>query len=198
MILFPFKTIFLKSSLSRKTIVTNLKENTYLSDANFNKSETQKVLFYGEISEFDFSLETLNKKSNLVSFIQGKILGIENDLYLSIQFGAFKYRRVYTLMLLVICSLLATNIYYCLQSPHGFNYPEEFYQQYGYDYSEFLFNLTTPISLCLSSLTLLLLLYIVSITNKFFKQTANSINYLNELFQSHLVTALEVPLVFRQ
>jgi len=169
-----------------------------LSDANFNKSETQKVLFYGEISEFDFSLETLNKKSNLVSFIQGKILGIENDLYLSIQFGAFKYRRVYTLMLLVICSLLATNIYYCLQSPHGFNYPEEFYQQYGYDYSEFLFNLTTPISLCLSSLTLLLLLYIVSITNKFFKQTANSINYLNELFQSHLVTALEVPLVFRQ
>jgi hypothetical protein len=198
MILFPFKTIFLKSSVSRKQIETNLKENTYLSDANFNKSETQKVLFYGEISEFDFSLETLNKKSNMVRFIQGKILGIENDLYLSIQFGAFKYRRVYTLLMLVICSLLGTNIYYCLQNPHGFNYPEEFYQQYGYDYSEFLFNLTTPISLCLSSLTLLLLLYTVSLSSKFFKQTSNTIHYLNELFQSHLVTAIEVPLVFRQ
>jgi len=198
MTIFPFKTIFLKSSLTRETIATNLKENTYLSDANFNKSETQKVLFYGEISEFDFSLETLNKKSNMVRFIQGKILGIENDLYLSIQFGAFKYRRVYTLMLLVICSLLATNIYYCLQNPHGFNYPEEFYQQYGYDYSEFLFNLTTPISLCLTSLTLLLLLYTLSLSNKFFKQTSNTIHHLNELFHSHLVTAIEVPLIFRQ
>ncbi len=198
MTLFPFKSIFLKSSLSRKDIEANLKLHTYLSDAKYSKSNSQKVLFYGEISEFDFSIETLTKKSNLVNFIQGKILGIENDLYLNIQLGAFKHRRVYTMLLMVLFSLIIANIYYCLQIPHGFNYPEEFYQIYGYDYSEFLYNLTTPISLILSCLTLILCIYILNISNKFSKYNSNTIKLLNEIFHSHLISAIEVPLVFRQ
>ncbi len=198
MMLFPFKSIFLKSSLSRMEIERNLKNYTYLSDAKFSKTASQKLLFYGEISQFDFSLESLNKKSPLVNFVQGKISGIENDLYINVQLGAFKYRRVYILLLTVVAALIITNIYYCLQSPHGFQYPEEFYQLYGYDYSEFIYNLTTPISIVLTCLSSILTLYIFKTSNTFSKHNSNTIKLLNEICDSHLVSFIEVPLIFRQ
>ena len=61
MILYPFKTQFLKTNLTRNQVSAQLIQETFLSDADYKKSNEQTISFFGEVSDQDFTLETVER-----------------------------------------------------------------------------------------------------------------------------------------
>lgn len=103
---YPFKTIYLKSNLTRNELESNLKELTYLSDDNFKKDKNKKYTFYGEISNQDFTIETLEPQKNTANFITGLFRGVENDTFIILRIGALKHRRIFVLFFAAIATIL--------------------------------------------------------------------------------------------
>ena len=151
MFAYPFQNTYLKSNLTRIQLAEKLTQVTYLSDANYKKTTQNTSVFYGEISQIDFSLEHISKKQNSVNFVRGRFLGADNDMYIKVRLSAWKHQRVYFLLLVTLFTLLGFLLFYILQAPHGFRYPEEYYQLYGYNSSETLYNFQTPLALTMQA-----------------------------------------------
>ena len=94
MILYPFKTQFLKTNLTRNQVSAQLIQETFLSDADYKKSNEQTISFFGEVSDQDFTLETITQDKPLVNFCTGEIL------------GAWQHRRIFLLFALLILACL--------------------------------------------------------------------------------------------
>jgi hypothetical protein len=88
-------------------------------------------------------------------------------------------------------------IYYLLQPPQGFNNPAEFYQIYGYGKSEFIYNLTTPISLIMLALIATITTSITLKYKNFQSSVQPTLNFLNQELDSTTITKFEVPVLFR-
>lgn len=194
---YPFAYRYFKTEQNRTQLANALKGITYLSDADFKKTQKSQSVFYGEISEIDFSLENISKKQTTTNFVRGHFLGAENDTFIRIRCGAWQHQRVYFLLLAILFTTTAFLLYYASQAPHGFSYPEEFYQIYGYNKSEFLYNLTTPMALIME-LIIVLVFGIVGKKYQNFKAALDSTTrYFSGLWEAEAINKVEIPLVFR-
>lgn len=197
MFAYPFQNSYLKSSFKREQLAKKLEEVTYLSDANYKKTSKNTSVFYGEISNIDFSLEHISKKQSSVNFVRGQFLGADNDMYIKVRLGAWKHQRVYFLLVTTMLTLLGFLLFYISQAPHGFRYPEEYYQLYGYNSSETLYNLQTPMAMMMEAFIAIIAIIIYIKYRNFRKNINHTINYFKGLWEADLINKHEVPLVFR-
>ncbi len=97
MFIYPFKIVYLHSGKTRQTLHNQLLNHTFLSDHGYRKPDKNPRAFYGELSDQDFTLETIEKGNRLVNFITGEFRGSENEMYMRIQLGSWQHQRVFLL-----------------------------------------------------------------------------------------------------
>jgi hypothetical protein len=97
MFIYPFKIVYLHSGQTRQILHDQLLKYTFLSDHGYRKPDANPRPFFGELSDQDFTLETIEKGDRLVNFITGDFRGSENEMYLRIQLGAWQHQRVFLL-----------------------------------------------------------------------------------------------------
>jgi hypothetical protein len=168
-----------------------------LSDADFKKEGKQPSVFFGEVSEIDFSLENISKSQITTNFVRGHFLGADNETFVRIRCGAWKHQRIYFLLIVLLFATTGFLIYYALQAPHGFQYPEQFYQIYGYNHSEFLYNLRTPLALIMEGIMIVVISIIIAKYRNFNKSLQSTTHYFLGLWEAESINKLEIPLVFR-
>jgi hypothetical protein len=95
MFLYPFKTAFIQTSLNRAEVSTALIKQTFLTDEDFQKTEGQQMIFFGEVSQQDFTLES-----------------IAQEIYILLQLGAWQHRRIFLLFALLILACTAFYIHH--------------------------------------------------------------------------------------
>ena len=105
MILFPFRTVYLKTSKLRKEIVSDILSNTYLSDAGYKKSDQKKTFFYGRVNDQGFILQNVAHEK-ITAFIEGNILGVGEEMYIKFRFKGFRSLRIFLLILMLIIGSL--------------------------------------------------------------------------------------------
>ena len=177
MILYPFKTQFLKTNLTRNQVSAQLIQETFLSDADYKKSNEQTISFFGEVSDQDFTLETITQDKPLVNFCTGEIRGSENEIYILLQLGAWQHRRIFLLFALLIlaCLTFLTNhlvLYKAL-------YPQ------------------TLAAWILLGTFIALLTTLITKAKKFHQHTQTTIDHFCTLWQAQAISKDEVPLIFQ-
>lgn len=177
MFLYPFKTQFLKTEMDRYQVAATLTQETFLSDANFKKNDAKPRAFYGEISNQDFTLETIEDGNRLVNFCTGEIRGSENEVYVLIQLGAWQHRRIFLLFTILI---LATIV---LLAQHLLLF-KSFYPQ----------NIAAWL-LTATAIGLVITLYRKA--KSFNKSLNSSVEFFKNLWNATPISASEVPLIFR-
>jgi hypothetical protein len=177
MFLYPFKTQFLKTELNRNQVADILTTQTFLSDANFKKTDSNPRAFYGEISNQDFTLETIEDKQRLVNFCTGEIRGSENEVYILLQLGAWQHRRIFLLFLILIlsCTVLLAKHLWLFQS---------FYPQ---NFAAWL--------LLLTNIALFIALYVKA--KNFHARLKSTIDFFSQLWLAKTINPTEVPHLFR-
>ena len=105
MILFPFRTVYLKTNKLRKEIVSDMLSNTYLSDAAYKKTDQNKTFFYGSVNDQGFILQNVSHEK-ITAFIEGNILGVDEDMYIKFRFKGFRSLRIFLLILMLIIGSL--------------------------------------------------------------------------------------------
>lgn len=194
---YPFQYIYLKSELSRRELEQRLLNVTFLSDANFKKQSQNPSVFFGEVSNIDFNLEHISKKQQGVNFVRGQFLGADNEMYTRVRLGAWQNQRIYFLLIAMFLTLFGFLVHYVSQAPHGFRYPEEYYQLYGYNSSELAYNLKMPLALIMQSFMAIIAIIMLVKFRNFRKSMNSTIQYLKGLWDAELITKHEVPLLFR-
>jgi len=117
-IIYPFNTWYLKSEMNRGEIEAALKADCFLSDEGY-QSQSRSQSFYGKITEFDFQLETIRNKENLVPFAHGEVRGVERDMYIVLRCGAFQHRRIWAIAVVFLLVLIVATI----QAPNSMQLP---------------------------------------------------------------------------
>ncbi len=177
---FPFKTIYLKTNLNRENIYQLLLNQTFLSDLNYKNINQSKKTFFGEVSNQDFKLETINNQ-NIANFAHGEIKGVENDMYLIVHFGALEHIRIYALFLatfLVSTFFLVEGLYHNYQDTYG---PAFF---------------DNSIHIALTAVELILFAIIFIKWMGFRKSMKPTIEFFEILFQAKSIQKNDVPVIF--
>src|SRR5690242_13237779 len=109
--LYPFKHHYLRSELNRAQIQQKVLEFTFLSDEGYRRTDENPRYFFGTASDQEFSLQTIQNHKNLVPYVEGEIKGVENEIYLFLQLKAWRYRRVFLLLIIfvLICLVVFSN-----------------------------------------------------------------------------------------
>ena len=197
MFAYPFSYLYFKTNQTRKDLAKNLTSVTFLSDADFKKEGEEPSVFFGEVSEIDFSLENISKSQITTNFVRGHFLGADNETFVRIRCGAWKHQRVYFLLIALLFATTGFLIYYALQAPHGFEYPEQFYQIYGYNHSEFIYNLGTTLALIMEGIIMVVMGIIFTKYRNFKNSLKGTTHYFLGLWEAESINKLEIPLVFR-
>ena len=177
MILFPFTTLYLKSKQTRKEIEANLLSQSFLSDADYKKTDSNKKFFYGRINDQGFILQNISQDI-LVPFLEGNIFGAENDIFIHFRFKGFKSTRVFLLLIILLLGSLGFIAYHV-----------------------YLMGLSGLISLpagFASIITLILLFVILSTSKSYFSKLASTIDYFNGLFDAEVIDKAQFPSFFRE
>ena len=197
MFAYPFTHLYFKTNKNRKELAKSLTSVTFLSDADYKKESAQPSVFFGEVSEIDFNLENISKSQVTTNFVRGHFLGADNETFVRIRCGAWQHQRIYFLLIAILFATTGFLIYYALQAPHGFQYPEQFYQIYGYNHSEFLYNLSTPLALIMEGIMIVVIGIIIAKYRNFHKSLQSTTHYFLGLWEAESINKLEIPLVFR-
>jgi hypothetical protein len=197
MFAYPFQYLYLKTALTRTELAERLTQVSYLSDENYKKTSQNTSVFFGEVSPIDFNLEHISKKQQSVNFVRGKFLGADSDMYVKIRLGAWHHQRVYFMLVATLFTMLGFLIYYVIQEPQGFRYPQEYYQLYGYNSSETAYNLGTPLALIMEAIMAIIAIIIGFKYRNFRSNILPTVNYLKGLWEADVVLTHEVPLIFR-
>ena len=197
MFAYPFQYLYLKSALTRTELAERLTHVSYLSDENYKKTSQNTSVFFGEVSPIDFNLEHISKKQKSVNFVRGKFLGADSDMYVKIRLGAWQHQRVYFMLVATLFTMLGFLIYYVMQEPQGFRYPQEYYQLYGYNSSETAYNLGTPLALIMEAIMAIIAIIIGFKYRNFRSNILPTVNYLKGLWEADVVLTHEVPLIFQ-
>lgn len=192
MAIYPFKIVYLKSSLTRQTLHDQLLKHTFLSDHGYRKPDTNPRAFFGELSDQDFTLETIEKGDRLVNFATGDFRGSENDMYIRIQMGAWQHQRIYLLYLLTTLSCF---VGFFISVANQIHMPEQ--SEMSDVVNAILSGLKPSLAyvFLLSGLSLLMTLFIK--TKQFIKRYPSSINFFAELRQATAIEKTQVPLLFQ-
>lgn len=175
--LFPFTSYIFSTAKNRDEIAEIITAFTFLSDAGYKKSDNHKKLFWGIVSNTEFYLQTIDKNSDFVEYLQGGIKGVDREMFLFVSFGAFRYRRIYALVLLFFLSslfFLGYNLYL-----------------YGYA------ALFEQGAVMMAVLSIAVLTYICILHFNFKRQLAKTIAFVEEKLDAKIVQKDEVPLVFQ-
>lgn len=163
--------------MNRSAVSDSLTKNTFLTDLNFKKVEGQQIIFFGEVSSQDFTLETITKNKALVNFCSGEIRGSENEIYVLIQLGAWQHRRIFLLFSVLILACFVFLIDHLVLF-------EAIYPQ------------SLPAWLLLMTLVSLFTTLYVKARN-FHRNLAPTIAYFCTLWNAETVSKNQVPLIFR-
>lgn len=177
---FPFKTIYLKTNQNRTFIHQQLLDKTFLSDENYQNTEKIQKTFYGEVSNQDFKLETLNN-NQIANFAHGEIKGVENDMYLIIHFGALEHIRIYALFLATF--FVSTFFLF-----------EGLYTAYADTYGPAFLDSQINIVLSVVEFVLFAIIFIKWYTFK--KSIIPTKQFFENLFQANTIKKSEVPAIF--
>lgn len=177
MFLYPFKTQFLHTEMDRLRVSEALIGETFLSDANYRKTDSNPRVFFGEISTQDFTIERIENKNRLIQFCTGEIRGSENEIYILLQLGAWQHRRIFLLFLILIMACLGMLVNHLII--YKALYPQ---------------NLAAWLLLA-TIFGLFTLLY--SKAKTFKKQSNSTLEYFCNLWKAKTIDPKNVPLVFR-
>ncbi len=169
-----------------------LLNHTFLSDHGYRKPDTNPRAFFGELSDQDFTLETIEKGDRLVNFITGDFRGSENEMYVRMQLGSWQHQRVFLLYALatIACfvgffAAIANNIRIHAQSEIP-------------DILHALLNGLKP-SLAyvflICGLSLFIALYVKA--RQFQRRQISSIDFFKNLWDAKQVEKTEVPILFQ-
>jgi len=175
MLIYPFKTIWLKTQHRRETIANLITDQTYLSDATYRKSDAQTKFFYGTVSDAEFVLEAIKGK-RMAGHVEGDIVGVGDDTYVKLSLGALRHKRIYVLL---IALLLGSSVFW-------------FRAFFGFERIDaIIFNL-------FSTVWILLLLYAFYFLWQFQRNIQPSIDFFRGLLQADLVEENVVPAIFKR
>lgn len=176
-LLYPFKQHILKTSLTRHEVRDTLQASTYLSDKGFKKTGTASKLFYGNVSEFDFSLENISNNQNFVPFFDGELKGAENEIYVFMESKAFRHRRFYFVLLILVIFAV------------GFIANDLFHRQSN-PFKDLPFVLGTGV-------LIVFVLFLFYQFQQFKKKAISTLVFFKELLKAEEIKVSEVPVIFR-
>lgn len=110
-ILYPFYSVILKTSASREEVRNILIENTFNHSGSPNQKVNHDQMFYGKISEVEFSLETVQTQSDWINYFEGEIKGVADEIYVYLECKGMKHRRFYFLILLAYLAVMGYVVY---------------------------------------------------------------------------------------
>jgi len=192
MFIYPFKIIYLYSGQTRQVLHDQLLKQTFLSDHGYRKPDTNSRAFFGELSNQDFTLETVEQGNRLVNFITGDFRGSENEMYPRIQLGAWQHQRVF---LLYALATLACFVGFFVAVANQITIPDPSKIP---DIIQAILTALKP-SLAyvflLCGISLFVALYIKA--SQFQKRLASSIAFFSDLWQATPIEKKNVPLLFQ-
>ena len=192
MFIYPFKIVYLQSSLTRQTLHDQLLKHTFLSDHGYRKPDANPRAFFGELSDQDFTLETIEKGDRLVNFITGDFRGSENEMYMRIQLGAWQHQRIF---LLYAIATLACFVGFFVAIANQVHVPAQS------EMSDIIHGILTALKPSLAyvflicGISLIVALYVKA--TQFKKRYATSMAFFSELWQATVIERKSVPLLFQ-
>ncbi|MBL7811952.1 MAG: hypothetical protein JNL57_06975 [Bacteroidetes bacterium] len=174
--LYPFQTIYLRTSLNRNDVQEQLKSVTFLPEVPRTQQKTTGI-FYGSVSPDQFDIEYIGDKPGYCQFISGEIKGLEDEIYLILRMGAFRHRRFY----LLLCAFYFVSLALVA--------------------SDFMQNGTPSLqrwpAVVFGFVFIILTGYCTTYLWRFQRTKARTVLYLRGMFQADEVTASDLPVVFR-
>lgn len=174
--LFPFKNYYFKTELSRQQITQAVLDLTFLSDQGY-RTDGKRKYFYGELDPESFVLQSIRQEDKLVPYTEARMRGVEDDMYLFLTFKAFKFRRIYIILVAFLMLSIGLLVSDFMEYGKAVFYNPPFY-------------LFLSIILGMSA-------YLIWRCYQFWRLTSNSINFYRGLFNADLVPYKSIPVVFK-
>ncbi len=194
--LLPVVTRYYRVNYSRKELVKKLTERTFLSDKNFTAEKSKSYIFYGDISAADFYLENIQDKPQTTTILDGRILGVENEIFIKITHRLWEKT---TTPVLFIVTILLTTISFLHTWFNQYLWYASINHEPGYltkQYSDKLYP-ENPLAFFVA-LAIGVMIYLYKQKIKHFQgQLESSKNYLMESLEANQVDKSQLPLVFR-
>lgn len=194
--LLPVATRFYKIDYSRKILVGKLTQLTFLSDKNFKSDKNRTYTFYGDISDYDFYLENIQPNPQTTAILDGRILGVENEIYLRITHRL--WAKTTTPVLLFLTILLSTAVFIHTWLSQYIWYasinPEPGYLTKVYSTNVYPEN---PLAFAVAIAIIAMAWLYKKKLNDFKDQINKSEQYLNNTLQTTQISQSQIPIVFR-
>lgn len=174
--LYPFKNYYLQTQMTREEISQNVLNFTFLSDMGY-KPDGNKKYFYGELDPEAFHLQTIEGEDRLVPFTEARMRGVEDEMYLFIVLKAFRYRRIYVVLMAFLLSSFGVFISDLVTFGTAVFY-------------------TPPVYLFLSIIVGISIFLLVKCYH-FWSKQKNTLDFYRGMFQAELVDFKNVPFVFK-
>ena len=192
MFIYPFKIVYLQSGQTRQMLHDQLLKHTFLSDHGYRKPDANPRAFFGELSDQDFTLETIEKGDRLVNFITGDFRGSENEMYMRIQLGAWQHQRIF---LLYAIATLACFVGFFVAIANQVHIPAPS------EMSDIIHGILTALKPSLAYVFLIcgisLIVALYGKATQFKKRYATSMAFFSELWQATVIERKSVPLLFQ-
>ena len=194
--LLPVVTRYYRVNYSRQELVKKLTELTFLSDKNFTAEKSKSYTFYGDISSADFYLENIQDNPQTTTILDGRILGVENEIFIKITHRLWEKT---TTPVLFIVTILLTTITFLHTWFNQYLWYASINHEPGYltkQYSDKLYP-ENPLAFIVA-LAIGIMIYLYKQKLKHFQlQLESSKIYLQEFLEAKLVNKSQLPLVFR-
>ncbi len=194
--LLPVVTRYYRVNYSRQELVKKLTELTFLSDKNFTAEKSKSYTFYGDISSADFYLENIQDNPQTTTILDGRILGVENEIFIKITHRLWEKT---TTPVLFIVTILLTSITFLHTWFNQYLWYASINHEPGYltkQYSDKLYP-ENPLAFIVA-LAIGIMIYLYKQKLKHFQlQLESSKIYLQEFLEAKLVNKSQLPLVFR-
>lgn len=194
--LLPVAVQYYKIQYNRNTLVEQLSSLTFLSDSNFKADKSKTYTFYGDISSADFYLLNIQTKPETTTILDGRILGVENEIYLKITHRLWEKTTTPVLFLLTMAltsliffhTWLSQYLWYASINPEP-GYLTKTYSTQVYPENPLAF-------LVIAAIVAMTILYRKKL-KEFNVLLEKSKSYLQKVMQATAIQKNELPLVFR-
>ena len=177
MILYPFRTIWLKPSQNRETLLQLVLDQTFLSDQGYRRTGDRKKYFFGEVSDQEFYLETIDSSGRLSPYIRGRMLGVGDETYIRLSLRGFRHQRAYILLSMFVLAGLV--IFF-----------RGLFLEGSAAASDMPFLIFGAVLISVS-------LFVAVLSARFTRSLTPTVDFFRGLFQADIIRREEVPGVFR-
>ncbi len=194
--LLPVVTRYYRVNYSRQELVEKLTNLTFLSDKYFTADKSKSYYFYGDISSVDFYLENIQDKPQTTTILDGRILGVENEIFIKITHRLWEKT---TTPVLFLVTILLTTITFLHTWFNQYLWYASINYEPGYltkQYTDKLYPENPLAFLVAGAIGIMIYLYKQKI--KYFQhQLESSKKYLEETLNAEQIDKSQLPLVFR-